>query len=66
MLGWWESSHTHTYAAHFYQALTTDTRILQRDTGDGLDALSRRSAAPGFFFQCVQKESRRKEQEKEA
>lgn len=34
---------------HFYTPFASDTRILQPDTGDGLDALSRRSEAPCFL-----------------
>lgn len=63
VLGWWEPSrartHTHTQIhinthkhTHFYMLLATDTRILQPDTGDGLDVLSRRREAPCFHPLC--------------
>lgn len=43
---------SHIYTGHFYTPLATDTRILQPDTGDGLDALSRRREAPCFLPVC--------------
>lgn len=43
-------THTHIYTQHISTCRSlTDTRILQPDTGDGLDALSRRREAPCFL-----------------
>lgn len=41
-------AHTHT-AARLHELLAADTRILQPDTGDGLDAGSRQREAPCFL-----------------